>query len=140
MWKRGPTGVCRASVIGARRSPFLLHELQRNLLDATVDKKLADLVRAEGTDACTARRKSNFERTNAHCQKCKGTSFRKETDILDVWFDSGVSWHSVVEQEFSNPKPKTVMVLEGSDQHRGWFQTSLIPSVALRVRPLTTLC
>ena len=53
-------------------------------------------------------------------------------DILDVWFDSGVSWHAVVENHLSNPKPLTVMYLEGSDQHRGWFQTSLLPSVALR--------
>ena len=66
------------------------------------------------------------------CGKCGKSAFRKEMDILDVWFDSGVSWHAVVEKEFSTPRPEAVMYLEGSDQHRGWFQTSLIPSVALR--------
>ncbi|MCG3204732.1 MAG: Isoleucine--tRNA ligase [Elusimicrobia bacterium] len=65
------------------------------------------------------------------CPHCGGTDFEKEMDILDVWFDSGVSWRAVVEKCFSTPKPETVMYLEGSDQHRGWFQTSLIPSMAL---------
>ncbi|MBL0350373.1 MAG: isoleucine--tRNA ligase [Elusimicrobia bacterium] len=71
------------------------------------------------------------------CAKCGGTAFKKEEDILDVWFDSGVSWAAVI-----NGRPEThgtpradVMYLEGSDQHRGWFQTSLLPSVRLTGEP-----
>ena len=71
------------------------------------------------------------------CAKCGGTAFKKEEDILDVWFDSGVSWAAVI-----NSRPETrgtpradVMYLEGSDQHRGWFQTSLLPSVRLASEP-----
>jgi isoleucyl-tRNA synthetase len=56
---------------------------------------------------------------------------KKEPDILDVWFESGVSWAAVLEQRSELAYPAD-MYLEGSDQHRGWFQTSLIPSVALR--------
>jgi isoleucyl-tRNA synthetase len=63
--------------------------------------------------------------------------FRKEEDILDVWFDSGVSWVSVLKarEETKTVARGDVMYLEGSDQHRGWFQTSLIPAVALTGAP-----
>ncbi len=67
------------------------------------------------------------------CPKCGGASFTKDTDILDVWFDSGVS-HAVV----CEPNPKlgwpVDMYLEGSDQHRGWFHSSLLESVGTRGR------
>jgi len=86
------------------------------------------------------------------CKKCgaarpPGQGFRKETDILDVWFDSGVSWMAVCESDpdlssaykaFENAKnadsKHEVLYLEGGDQHRGWFHSSLLTSVALRGR------
>jgi isoleucyl-tRNA synthetase len=67
---------------------------------------------------------------------CGGTAFRKEKDIMDVWLDSGVSWYAVVKNgKLGKDFYPADMYLEGSDQHRGWFQTSLIPSVALNGRP-----
>lgn len=81
-----------------------------------------------------------FERTseeligslNVKC-KCGGEKFKKETDILDVWFDSGVSHEAVLASgNFDSLNWPADMYLEGSDQHRGWFQTSLLPAVALR--------
>ncbi len=77
------------------------------------------------------------------CKKCGGAEFRKETDILDVWFDSGSSWHAVAETDrdlreiYNRPDSeggRTVLYLEGGDQHRGWFHSSLLASVALRGR------
>ncbi|HDO21543.1 MAG TPA: isoleucine--tRNA ligase, partial [Nitrospirae bacterium] len=65
------------------------------------------------------------------CGKCGGRSFRKEMDILDVWFDSGVSHAAVMENDERLDRPAD-MYLEGSDQHRGWFQSSLITSTATR--------
>lgn len=68
------------------------------------------------------------------CPVCKNITFRKENDIFDVWFDSGVSSFAVLNTKnfpSLNSAPADVY-LEGSDQHRGWFQTSLIPSVAIR--------
>ena len=64
-------------------------------------------------------------------------SFKKEEDILDVWFDSGVSWVSVLKtrEETKDVRREDVMYLEGSDQHRGWFQTSLLPAVAVTGEP-----
>ncbi len=65
---------------------------------------------------------------------CSSNSFRKEEDILDVWFDSGVSSMAVLEKREGHSWPAD-MYLEGSDQHRGWFQTSIIPSVAIKGVP-----
>jgi len=66
------------------------------------------------------------------CHKCGGSDFEKEADILDVWFDSGVSY-TVVEKrdELSFPSD---LYLEGSDQHRGWFHSSLLTSVSIKGR------
>ncbi len=61
------------------------------------------------------------------CPGCKGSSFRRETDILDVWVDSGASWSGVLDD-----KIPADLYLEGSDQHRGWFQSSLVLAVALK--------
>jgi len=67
------------------------------------------------------------------CSKCGSSEFRKETDILDVWFDSGVSHAAVLEEDERLTWPAD-MYLEGSDQHRGWFQSSLIAATATRGR------
>ena len=65
------------------------------------------------------------------CPKCGKTHFKKENDIMDVWFDSGISWRAVVEKRSDVLGHTPVeMYLEGSDQHRGWFQSSLLTSIA----------
>ena len=67
------------------------------------------------------------------CPRCKSEEFSKETDILDVWFDSGVSHAAVIEADPRLFSPAD-LYLEGSDQHRGWFQSSLLTSVGTRNR------
>ncbi len=105
-------------------------ECRTVLWNKDLNKRIIEMIRAEGG---TAWYTGEPDKIAEHvCAKCGGIAFEKETDILDVWFDSGISWFAVVEKEFSTPKPTSVLYLEGSDQHRGWFQTSLIPSVALR--------
>ncbi|MBP3820363.1 isoleucine--tRNA ligase [bacterium] len=65
------------------------------------------------------------------CPACGKKHFKKEKDIMDVWFDSGVSWRAVVEKRADELGHTPVdMYLEGSDQHRGWFQSSLLTSIA----------
>ena len=65
------------------------------------------------------------------CPKCGKAHFKKEKDIMDVWFDSGVSWRAVVDARSEELGHSPVdMYLEGSDQHRGWFQSSLLTSIA----------
>ncbi|MBT4008294.1 MAG: isoleucine--tRNA ligase [Elusimicrobiaceae bacterium] len=96
------------------------------------DKKLFDSIKAKamanGTDFWFEESVEQLTGKNLKC-KCGSKNFRKETDILDVWFDSGVSWNAVLKQR--GIKYPASLYLEGSDQHRGWFQTSLIPSMAL---------
>jgi len=65
------------------------------------------------------------------CASCGGTEFAKETDILDVWFDSGVSHAAVLEERPSLGWPAD-LYLEGSDQHRGWFHSSLLTAIGLK--------
>ena len=67
------------------------------------------------------------------CPHCKNTEFTKEVNILDVWFDSGVSHAAVLEKRQDLRSPAD-MYLEGSDQHRGWFHSSLLESVGTRGR------
>jgi isoleucyl-tRNA synthetase len=68
---------------------------------------------------------------DAKCQSCGGSEFRKETDILDVWFDSGSSHLAVLTKENDLDWPSD-MYLEGGDQYRGWFHSSLLVGVGLR--------
>ena len=77
---------------------------------------------------------SRFVPEDAKCSKCSGRNFKKENDILDVWFDSGVSNRAVLETRDELTWPAD-MYLEGSDQHRGWFQSSLLPAIAVKGEP-----
>jgi len=89
--------------------------------------KVTEHFRAEGADAWYERPPSDFH--DAPC-KCGSTSFRKENDILDVWFDSGCSHLAVLKRHPDLPWPAQVY-LEGHDQHRGWFQSSLLVGTAI---------
>jgi isoleucyl-tRNA synthetase len=77
---------------------------------------------------------AHFLPDGTKCAHCGSENFKKETDILDVWFDSGVSNRAVLEK-WSDLEWPADLYLEGSDQHRGWFQSSLLPSIALRNKP-----
>jgi len=90
----------------------------------------AEIVRTEGTDAWFEKDISELIPKGFKCPETGCTEFEKTYDILDVWFDSGVSHRAVVESMVGQELPAD-LYLEGSDQHRGWFQSSLIPSVAI---------
>jgi len=95
----------------------------------TIDK-VANIFAKEGSDAWWAHSAEELMPEGAKCPKCGGTHFRKETDIMDVWFDSGSTHMSVLKKRPNLHWPAD-MYLEGSDQHRGWFQSSLLTSVAV---------
>ncbi|NTU71746.1 MAG: isoleucine--tRNA ligase [Coriobacteriia bacterium] len=86
------------------------------------------LFASEGADAWFTKQPSEYLPADTACPHCGGTEVAPETDILDVWFESGVSHTSVLEPRDELSRPAT-MYLEGSDQHRGWFQSSLLTSV-----------
>jgi isoleucyl-tRNA synthetase len=69
---------------------------------------------------------------HTRCKRCDGRTFSKGEDIVDVWFESGVSWAAVCEGKLVSPGDKVDLYLEGSDQHRGWFHSSLLTGVATR--------
>lgn len=87
------------------------------------------VVLEEGSDAWFGKDASEILPEGFECPKCGGHSFTKESDILDVWFDSGSSCQAVLETRIDLRFPADVY-LEGSDQHRGWFNKSLIIAVA----------
>jgi isoleucyl-tRNA synthetase len=94
-------------------------------------KAVAELFRREGSNSWFMKEAQEILPSNFSCPFCKGKDFQKETDILDVWFESGVSHFAVLEKREELSWPAS-LYLEGSDQHRGWFQSSLLTSVGVR--------
>ncbi|MGE5190724.1 MAG: isoleucine--tRNA ligase [Gemmatimonadota bacterium] len=102
------------------------HLLDRKLIDS-----VAGFFEREGADAWFDRDAAELLPPGTSCPSCGGTAFRKETDILDVWFDSGVSYACVCEGKENLGVPVD-LYLEGSDQHRGWFHSSLLAAAGTR--------
>lgn len=93
--------------------------------------RIDELFKKEGADAWFSHGVEDFLEADAVCQKCGERDFVKEEDILDVWFDSGVS-HAAVLEERKELRSPADLYLEGSDQHRGWFHSSLLASTGTR--------
>jgi len=94
-------------------------------------ERTAARVEREGADFWFEAQVEELVPPRAACAACGGTAFRRETDILDVWFDSGVSHAAVLERRPGHAWPAD-LYLEGSDQHRGWFHSALLTAVATR--------
>jgi isoleucyl-tRNA synthetase len=107
---------------------FYCEDCGKEIINDETIKAVADLFGRKGSNAWYEMEASEILPKEVKCA-CGGTKFRKETDIMDVWFDSGSSHTAVLEtrEELSYPAD---MYLEGSDQHRGWFQSSLLTAVA----------
>ncbi len=99
--------------------------------DEAMFEKIVALTEQKGADIWFEMDVREFVGEGRTCSKCGGSSFKKEMDILDVWFDSGVSHAAVLERDERLSWP-AALYLEGSDQHRGWFQSSLLASVGTR--------
>jgi isoleucyl-tRNA synthetase len=104
------------------------------LKDEAVADRIVSVFAEEGADAWFKYDASHFTGEGCSCKNCGGATFIKENDILDVWFDSGVSYAAVLEEREELQAPAD-LYLEGSDQHRGWFQSSLLASVGTRGIP-----
>jgi isoleucyl-tRNA synthetase len=99
--------------------------------DARIMHHVADLFEKEGSDIWYDWEAAKLLPPQTACPACGNRDFDKEMDILDVWFDSGVSFAAVLEQRPELGVPAD-MYLEGSDQHRGWFHSSLLASAGNR--------
>lgn len=98
--------------------------------DETIEN-VAKIFEKESSDAWVNHSVEELLPAGFKCPKCGKTHFKKENDIMDVWFDSGITWRAVVNKRSEELGTTPVeMYLEGSDQHRGWFQSSLLTSIA----------
>ncbi len=106
------------------------------IINRDTSERVARIVEKEGSDAWWRYEAKQFLGEEFRCPYCGGKEFGKEKDIVDVWFDSGISHLAVLERHALLRWPAD-LYLEGSDQYRGWFQTSLITAIALTGRPMT---
>jgi isoleucyl-tRNA synthetase len=104
------------------------------LITPALVAQAAKVFETYGADAWYERPTEEFIPPGLTCSSCGGSSFERERDILDVWFDSGSSHEAVLARQPELGWPAD-MYLEGSDQHRGWFQSSLLVALATRQRP-----
>ena len=135
--------ISRQRIWGVPIAVFLCEDCNKPILDPALNRKIVDLFEHDGAEAWHTTDTSALLPAGTTCVHCGGATFRKETDILDVWFDSGTSWFAVCESDpdlktpyksFQNQSGTKCLYLEGGDQHRGWFHSSLLTSVALRGR------
>ena len=91
--------------------------------------KVQEIVKEKGTNAWFDMDAKDLMPKGCVCSECGGKEFKKETDIMDVWFDSGSTHESVLAER---GLPEADLYLEGSDQYRGWFQSSILTSVATK--------
>jgi len=113
---------------------IICNNCHEEILEPEVIENFAQFVLGEGTDCWFSRDIGDYLIPGFKCPYCKKDNFSKGSDILDVWFDSGVSHQAVLKkrQELGFP---CALYLEGSDQHRGWFQSSLIPAMCIDGEP-----
>jgi len=127
--------ISRQRVWGVPIVAFYCTGCETLLLEERIVEHVAAIFRqGEGADEWYARSVRELLPPGTRCVKCGGESFRKEMDILDVWFDSGCSHAAVLESRPELHWPAE-LYLEGSDQHRGWFQSSLLESMGTREAP-----
>lgn len=110
---------------------FFCKECGHIVISQEIIDHVAGMVKKSGADVWFSESEENLLPSGTRCPECGADRFRKETDILDVWFDSGVSYAAVMEKRDYLDSPSD-LYLEGSDQHRGWFHSSLLCSSGTR--------
>jgi len=123
--------ISRQRAWGVPIAMFSCNHCDAVLIDKRVMDHVCNLFERHGADIWFEKAASELLPEDIACSTCGEKDFSKETDILDVWFDSGVSHAAVLEQR-SNLRWPADLYLEGSDQHRGWFHSSLLTSVGTR--------
>lgn len=122
--------VSRQRLWGVPIPVFYCENCQEALADSQLMRTIADEMETSGKGIEAFYEKPSSEwTTGMKCKNCGHDKFTKSQDILDVWFDSGVC-HTAVQKKRDNLDFPADIYLEGSDQHRGWFQTSLVSSLA----------
>ena len=125
--------ISRQRIWGVPIAVFFCAGCGKPLQDPAVHQAVVDLFRREGADAWYTHEPEKIMPAGTTCPHCREAKFHKETDIIDVWFESGSSHAAVLGQEDGLPWPAD-LYLEGGDQHRGWFHSSLLCAVGWRGR------
>jgi len=123
--------ISRQRAWGVPIALFQCKKCKKLTTDKVVINNVIKLVENSGADVWFKKAETELLPEGYKCGKCGSSEFIKEMDILDVWFDSGVSQAAVMEFDKRLSWPAD-LYLEGSDQHRGWFQSSLLTSVGTR--------
>ena len=111
--------------------PVFYSQCGKRLMTTESINKVADAFEKEGSDLWWEQEPEFFLGKDFKCSDCGSSEWTKETDIMDVWFDSGVTHAAVLDARPELRGAPCELYLEGSDQHRGWFQSSLLTSVAV---------
>lgn len=125
--------ISRQRVWGVPIVVFYCENCGEVLTDRKVLDRVVELFAQHGADIWYELPAAELAGPEARCRRCGGTGFRKEDDILDVWFDSGSSHLAVLTENNGLPWPSDLYI-EGGDQYRGWFHSSLLVAVGLRER------
>ena len=123
--------VSRQRTWGVPITVFFCDECDEPVITQEIIDHVSGMVEQSGADIWFTKSEKELLPPETRCPNCGADRFRKETDILDVWFDSGVSYAAVMENRGYLDSPAD-LYLEGSDQHRGWFHSSLLCSVGTR--------
>jgi isoleucyl-tRNA synthetase len=129
--KRPDWCVSRQRSWGVPITVFYCRHCNEIVINQEIIDRIHSLFSEHGADIWFEKDAMFFLPDDTRCPSCGGTEFTKETDILDVWFDSGVSHAAVLEQRPSLRWPAD-LYLEGSDQHRGWFHSSLLTAIGFK--------
>ncbi len=120
--------ISRQRIWGVPIAVFSCQNCSQIVKNSALNAQIVALFEREGADAWYAHDVAELIPAGMECAKCKGTEFVKEMDIVDVWFESGCSWNAVL----PGSQQPADLYLEGNDQYRGWFMSSLLNSVALK--------
>lgn len=120
--------ISRQRIWGVPIAVFLCETCGKPLLDPAVNRQVEKLFARGGADAWYTPEADTLVPAAATCKHCGGTKFKREMDILDVWFESGSSYRALRAAEPDYPATSN-LYLEGGDQHRGWFHSSLLCTV-----------
>src|SRR5215468_10508375 len=120
--------ISRQRIWGVPIAVYLCKKCGKPLLDPAVNRKVEALFARAGADVWYTAEADTIVPPSTKCPHCQGATFKKEMDILDVWFESGSSYLALRAAEPEYP-PVSSLYLEGGDQHRGWFHSSLLCTV-----------
>ena len=126
--------ISRQRVWGVPIAVFLCESCGKPLNDHAINRKVVELFARSGADAWFTSEPDTIVPAGTKCPSCGGTKFEKETDIFDVWLESGASYLALVAAEPEYPWPSD-LYLEGGDQYRGWFQSSLLCAMGTHATP-----